>query len=371
MSRPQIIVNVDTALARRGDPTETGTAFMAFAGATGPTDPVVVASTSDAVAANVPAPIAAFVGDALATGCPSVVIVRADAADVNTVTEAEWAEALDKFHPGFGAGQLLIPGIATPAAHAALVEAAAAQSRVALLDAGEDDAAVAALAAVGTGLTAAENAQSIAPFAPWVQVPVAGGTTRTVPPSVFAAGLAARGDARVGHTNHAPAGTHSDGAGVIRSGVGVTASFTNTELDTLHDAGINVIRMVDGKPTLYAWRSVSDVPALRQFNVGRTIMLLGLGVRVLAEKFLFRQIDGRGHLYAELDGALRGYLAPLWAADALYGATADDAFDVDVASVNDAQTAANGELHASVEVALTQHTEKITINVVTTTPEGA
>ncbi len=370
MSRPQIIVNVDTALTRRGDATDTGTAFMAFAGATGPADPVVVTSESEAVAAAVPAPIAAFIGDALAEGVPKVVVARTEAADPGTVTEAEWDLGLSKFGSGYGAGQLLIPGVSTPAAHAALISAATAQGRVALLDAAADATAT-ELVAVAAGLDAAEGSERAALFAPWVSVKLTGGGTRDVPPSVFAAALAARGDSIVGHTNHAPAGTQGRGAGVIRKGVDVTEKFTDAELDSLHDAGVSVIKIVDAKPTLYGWVSLSQETALRQFNVGRTVMLLGLGVRLLAEQFLFRQIDGRGHLYAELDGALRGYLMPLWSADALYGATADDAFDVEVASVNNADTAAAGELHAAVEVALTQHTEKITVNVVTTTPEGA
>ena len=134
MSRPQIIVNVDTALTRRGDASDTGTAFMAFAGATGPTDPVEVYNEKQAVDAGVPTSIAAFIGDALAEGCPKVVVVRATAADAGAVTEAEWDDGLAKFGSGYGAGQLLIPGISTAAAHAALINAAGEQGRVALLD---------------------------------------------------------------------------------------------------------------------------------------------------------------------------------------------------------------------------------------------
>ena len=49
----------------------------------------------------------------------------------------------------------------------------------------------------------------------------------------------------------------------------------------------------------------------------------------------------------------------------------DDAFDVAVAAVNTPTLAAAGELRSAVSVVLTQHAEKITIDVVTSLPEGA
>ena len=370
MSRPQIIVNVSPALARRGTPTATGTAFLVYAGATGPADPVVCLTQAAALAADVPAGVAAWVGDALSAGAPQAVVARAAAVDANAVTEAEWTTALDTLGDEHGAGQVLIPGVATAGAYAALLAHSAATGRTVLLDGAADDDA-ATLAAAATGLAAADGASRAGLIAPWVTVPSVGGATRDVPGSVFAAALAARGDAIVGHANHAPAGDQGRGAGVINAGKAVTAVFSNTELDTLNDAGVSVIRMINGTPTLYGWRSVSDDPRFGQLNAGRFSMQLGGGVFGACAQFLFRQIDGSGLLFAELEGALRGYLQPLWATGALYGTTADEAFDVSVADVNTPATIAAGEIHAAVEVALTPHTEKVVIDVVTTVAEGA
>lgn len=367
MPRPQIVVNVTAALPRRGAPTATGTAFFVFAGATGPLEPVRLISQSQAVDAGVPATVATWVGDALAQGAPEVIAVRADALDSQAVTETEWAAALDLLVDGFGPGQVLIPGVDTPAAHNALIAHAETSGRTVLLDgaatAGADD-----LQLIAASVAATAGAERAGLIAPWVTMPGPAGTTREVPGSVVAAGLAARGDARVGHANHAPAG---DEHGLVRRGIAPTATFTNAELDDLHDAGVSVIRQRYGVPVLYGWRSLSDDERFRQLNAGRFSMQLGTGIHAAAEQFLFRQIDGQGRLFAELEGALRGYLLPLWNADALFGATADDAFDVEVAAVNTDATIAAGELHAAVEVKLTPHTERIVIDVVTQIAEGA
>lgn len=373
MPRPQIIVNVTAALPRRGAATATGTAFFAFLGGTGPTAPVRCLSAADATAAGAPADIVNWVGDALTEGAPEVVIVQVATADTVAPiepTQAEWETGLAKFTDGYGPGQVAIPGVAQAAAHAALLTHATGTGRTVLLDAAVDATAT-ALTTTASGLAASAGANRAGLVAPWVTVPAPAGATRDVPGSVIAAGLAARGDATVGHANNAPAGDQGRGAGIVNHGVDVTTSFTTAELDSLHDAGVSIIRQMYGKPTLYGWRSLSDDDRFRQLNAGRMSMQLGTGIHSAAEQFLFRQIDGQGRLFAELEGALRGYLLPLWNADALYGSTADEAFDVEVASVNTPTTIAAGELHAAVEVALTPHTERVVIDVVTSIAQGA
>lgn len=370
MPRPQIIVNVTAALPRRGAATATGTAFFAFAGAAGPPDPVRCLSAGDAETAGAPADIASWVGDALTEGAPEVIIVSANPVLPAAVTEAEWTTALGKFTDGYGPGQVAIPGAADAAAHAALLAHAETAGRTVFLD-GAADATSAALVAIAAGVAIATGANRAGLIGPWVTVPAPAGTTRDVPGSVMAAGLVARGDATMGHANNAPAGDQGRGAGIVNHGVDVTAVFTMTELDNLHDAGVSVIQQRYGKPTLYGWRSLSDDARFRQLNAGRMSMQLGTGIHAAAEQFLFRQIDGQGRLFAELEGTLRGYLLPLWLAAALYGETADEAFDVEVAAVNTPETIAAGELHAAVEVALTPHTERVVIDVVTSVRVGA
>lgn len=367
MSRPQIVVNVTAALQRRGESTDTGTAFLVYAGATGPAVPTKCYSSADAIAASVPTAQANYVGDILTQGAPVVYVLRAAAVDAAAVTEAEWNAALAKLTADYGPGQVLIPGVSSAAAYAALITHENATGRCVLLD-GASNASAATMATAAAGLAAGTKKSGL--IAGWVTVAASGGGTRNVPGSVMAAGLVARGDARVGHTNHAPIFTHDGGAGVVRGGLGVVTAYTDAEVDTLSDAGVSTIRMVLGTPTLVDWKSVSDDDNFRQLNWGRTHMLLKYGVAGLMMSFLGRQIDGKGHLFADVAGAMAGYLLPLWQANALYGEEPTDAFDVDAFSANTPTTIQAGELHALAEVALSPFTEKVVIDVTTTIAEG-
>lgn len=369
MTRPEIVVNVVAALQRRGAPTDTGVAFMLYAGAAGSTDPVECYSKADATAASAPDTVASNVADALNQGAPKVWLLRADAADPAAVTEAEWTTAMDKLTDDFGPGQVIIPGDASTAAHSALLAHADSHGRCVLLDT-EVDATATEIATLAASLSAAAGAENATLCAGWSTLPGPGGATRQVPASVITAGLVGRNDAAVGHANNAPAGDQGRGAGFVRGALGLATMFTDAEHDTLNDAGVSVFRSKQGQPQLYGWVSLSAEANFKQLNWGRMAMQLRTGIAERAEQFLFRQIDGQGRLFSELEGMLRGYLAPLYAAGALYGATAGDAFDVDVAAVNTSSTIAAGELHAAVEVSLSTHTEKVVIDVTTTIAEG-
>jgi hypothetical protein len=368
MPRPQVIVNVTAALPRRGAPSTTGTAFFATSIGTGPTTPVRLTSLAAAEAAFGVGPFATWIGDTLSEGTPEVVAVRATGA-LADLTEAEWAAGLSTFTALFGPGQVAIPGVATAAAHAALVAHANTFGRTSLLD-GDVTPTVAELTTPTTTHGGAAGARSSAVIAPWVPYTAADGTNRDVPGSVLAAGLAARGDAVLGHTNHAPAGDQGRGAGLLRRANALTVRFTTAEWDTLNDAGVNLFVNTPFGPALYGWQSMSTDPRFAQMNTGRLVMKLRAELAGVVERFLFRQIDGQGHLYAEIEGALRGYLEPLWQAGALYGADADDAFDVQVAEVNTAADAAAGRVNAAVEIRASQHTERIVIDVVTHLADG-
>jgi len=369
VARPKIVVNVAAALQRRGAPTDTGVAFVVFAGAAGPTEPVECKSKADAVTASVPDSVATWIGDILNQGAPKVWALRATALDVDAVTEAEWTTALDLLARDLGPGQVLIPGVTDSAAHGALLAHSAAFGRTVLLDVAED-ADAATVAAAATGLAAGEGSDKATICDGWSILPGPAGVARKVPASVITAGLVGRNDATAGHANNAPAGDQGRGAGFVNGALGIVTPRTDAELDTLHDAGVSTYRSIRGQVQLYGWVSLSTDARFRQLNWGRMAMQLQYGLASLNEKFLFRQIDGQGLLFAEVEGANRGYLKPLWTAGALYGATADDAFDVDVAGVNSPETTAAGELHSAVAVSFSPHTEQVVVDVTTKVVEG-
>lgn len=357
MPRPQVVVNITAALPRRGTPTPTGTAFLVYAAATGPTGPQRFTSPADVSAALGAVPAAQWAVDAFTEGAPEVVTIRATAANLAAVTTAEWAAALGALPTVLGMGQALIPGVETAAAHSALLTHSSNTGRTAMLD--TSGAAADILTAINP-----LNADNAGAFTP-VTVPAAANTTRTVPGSVIAAGLAARGDSRVGHPNHAPAGLHSGGAGVSRLATAPVATYTDSNLDALYDAGVNVFDKVPaGGVALQGWKSLSNQVAFAQLNIGRLVMKLRADFQSQMQRYLHRQIDGRGHLYGEVEGGLRGYLQQLWEADALFGATADDAFDVAVAAVNTSVDAAAGRLRASAEIAASTHVERVVFDIV-------
>lgn len=370
MSRPQIIVNVTAALARRGAPTATGRGFLAYPSATGPATPIVCLSEADALAASVPAIQAAWVGDMLKQGAPDVVVVKFPAVAPAAPTTAEVTAGLNLFSSDYGPGQVVVPGVATALTYTAMLAHASTTKRTVILDVANTATASTITTLLAT-LAASPGAFSTALAVGWPKVPIVGGGTREVPGSVMMAGLAGRADGVAGHAGRAAAGDQGSGLGFVTDATGVSIGYTDAELDAIHDAGGSVFRTINGITQLYGWKSVSSDARFKQLNAGRMTMQLDTGIRAGAAVFLFKPIDGRGHLYAELEGFLRGYLAPLWSADALYGDTADQAFDVDVRGVNNNTTVQAGELRAAVEVALTPHTEKVTISVVTTIAEGA
>lgn len=347
MSYPKVTVTLAPALPRRGSPSPTGRTFLVTVDDTTAYGPVVVKSSIEAEAAGASAATATLVGDALAHGSPEVVLVQA----------ADYPTALGLLTPDYGTGQVIAPGATT--AHAALLAHANASKRTVILDLDTSDTASATAASV-TALAAADGAEHAIAVGPAVTLPGVGGVPREVPASVLAAGLIGNRDAIRGHANHAPAGVRW---GVVPTGLAVTATYTDTELDTLAAAGANVFRMVNGKPTLMSFYSVSDDDRWRQANWGRLATQIYYVFHDIGAPYLFEQIDGKGHLFADLEAALRGYLAGLWTVDALRGETADDAFDVQVRSVNTPATIAAGELHADIAVWMTGHVEQVHLNV--------
>jgi hypothetical protein len=85
----------------------------------------------------------------------------------------------------------------------------------------------------------------------------------------------------------------------------------------------------------------------------------------IAERYVFKQMDGRGVLIADFGGELSGMLVPFYEAGSLYGTTAQEAFSVNVgAQVNTPETIANGELHAVISLRMSPFAELVVIEIV-------
>lgn len=266
--------------------------------------------------------------------------------------------ALDTIRSDRGCGQVALPGQTSGAAHAALIAHGEQRNRIALLDAPN--------LAGDTALLALPKSDDAIAVSSWVQLAaLSGSRLRAVPGSALVAGLIARGDATVGHANHAPAGPDGRSPAVV----GVTREIDEGDWTALAKAGVNVIRVDRSSDRavveLYGFRSRNPDGEYWQANWARQRMAIRHRFDQVAERFLFDLIDGAGVRLGAYKTQLRSILAADHAADALYGAGPDDAFTVDVDDpVNTELTIAAGRLRALTHVRFAPYAELVENNFV-------
>jgi phage tail sheath protein FI len=374
LGRPEVVVNVAAASVKRGDPSATGTAFMVVPSATGPTDAVLCESASDALTAGFPKEAVQSVADVLFEGAPAVVLARAEVAPESAVAadSAIWEAAFNKMPvASYGIGQVLIPGVVSPDAHDTLVEFAGDTGRTALLD-GEADSSVNDLVNYAQAQKAKSGARRTGLIGGWITANAPAGTTRQVPGSIVAAGLAARMDARKGHAGAMPAGTQNFGdAGRSRLAIGTTIDFTDDDRTALAAAGVSpIIPRRDGNFYLWDWLSISEDQRWNQLNFGRIAMEIGYALGELFEQFLFRNIDGTGGLFNEMEAVADSYFLNLYNGGALYGSEPRKAYTIDIAGQTTPAMIATGTVKCAVECVPAPGLRKIEFDVLLQ-PAGA
>jgi hypothetical protein len=282
--------------------------------------------------------------------------------DGGAATDATWLAALNLFVNDLGTGQVSMPGRTTDTAHLDLLTHAKNNNRTAIMDA-VDSATKATHIASAAALRT--NGRYGGLFEGWVIIPgLLSGTTRVVPPSALVAGAIARLDLTA-TPNEPAAGVN----GEARYCVGINhANYSDTDRQELNNAGVNVIRSLFTGVTIYGWRTCTD-PLLDTdwISLGNTRLNMGISADadLIGENFVFRNIDGRGVTIGQFGGALTAMLMDYYSANALYGDTPEDAFNVDVGpQVNTPTTIANRELRASLSVRMSEFAELVTIEVV-------
>ena len=277
------------------------------------------------------------------------------------VVAADVKTALDRFGKAFGPGQVSAPGVTDAVSQGHLIQHAADHNRVALVDSTE-----LGTAAQNEALAEAlrTNGRHAALFGPWAIYPgVAVGTERHIPYSAVEAGIIARNDAS-GNANLAAAGNQ----GVSNLASGLTVSYTDAEYAAMNEAGFDAAKVVHGVVQTYGYRSLADPdlqPEWESFGWSRLNMAITAAAEAIGERYVFRQIDGRGLTIAQFGSELRAMLLQFYLEDALFGETPDDAFDVDVGpQVNTLERIANGELHAVLRVRMSPFSEWVVIEIV-------
>jgi len=281
--------------------------------------------------------------------------------DRNNIVDAQWQAALDLITSDFGPGQVSAPGRTTDVGHQQLVSHAGSHARVAILDA-PDTATVATLLASATA--SRTGAQKFAGmFWPWLTVPgIVQGSVRTVPPSCLIAGLLGRNDSAGLGADQAAAGD----AGVSLVTLGLSeAAVSDTVRQQLNTGGVNVIRSMYGTFRVYGWRSLVDPVAEQTWvNLGcaRLYMSIAANAQSIGEGFMFDKITSA--TIARFNGSLTGLLQGYYNNGDLYGADAADAFFVDTGpTVNTPTTIANHELHAILNVRMSEFAEMVQIEI--------
>lgn len=346
----------------RSAPTDTGTAFMVGTPSTFAAGVQLVRSITE-YETN----YGARTGGQAAYDCADTYFReggnRLYVSPIGGTTITDVASALDQLPSDLGPGQVFSSEVTDETDNEALLDHAAATNRVALLHADESDATL--MQAAAAALAVSENARYGALFMPDAVVPgVTPGTTRTVPYAAVEAGIIARNDVSL-NPNVAAAGVNGQAVFAID----LAERYTDQEYADLNEAGVDMARIIFDGVRTYGYRSLveegSPAGVWLDFGWARLNMDIVAHAEAVGEGYVFSQIDGRGHTISSFGGDLRAMLVPMYEAGALYGATADQAFDVNVGSaVNTADTIANGELHAVIQVRMSPFAEWVVIEIV-------
>lgn len=308
--------------------------------------------------------LAAGVGTALSAGTD----------DRTTANDTTWGNALAAFPNDLGGGLLLAPGRYTSSFHLIMETAAAGARRTALLDgppnpAAADLTSLALADSVGSGVI--DTGDVGMGFSPWGTIPPApgGSVVRQVPMSAAVAGLIAKTDAKAGHSNQAPMGIFGQlvyVTGIVGPGlVGVDRSAANGRQGT---TGWNVVRQRPGAaPQVFGFRTVSA--AARSYFGANVRETLGLrnDIERIGDTYIGAMIDGQGTVFMDLANDISARLRTSYDLDALYGATSDLAYGVDVGpTVNTPQSIAAGIIRARVWFIPSPTAERVIIDLVRT-----
>ena len=289
--------------------------------------------------------------------------------DLASVNDSVWTTTLNTGFPvSMGPGMVAKLGITSASGHQGTVQHAQANNRMAMLDAPRAASQAAMTTLAATVQANAGNAPEYAMlFGPWLSVPpILGGTAnRVIPPSAVAAGLVSQ---QVADTaNIAAAGARGQALYVVD----VDQVFSDAELDILNGSAVVCpFRRAYSASTippveLYGYNTLGKPGnPWRQATSQFLRLQLTDEMSLLAEEFVFSQIDGRGHKIAEFGGAIEGVLMGHYSKDELYGETPSQAFEVDVVTVNTPATVAAGQLNARARVRVSPYAEFVTIEIV-------
>lgn len=223
-----------------------------------------------------------------------------------------------------------------------------------------DTAATAATAATTLGAALPKSSYA-AVYGPWTYItdPAGGasGAQRLTAPGGAVLGQYSRTDATRG-VQKAPAGVET----ALRV-VNLTHTFSDTQLDTLNQANINVIRSLPGAGfCIFGARTQSVKTTDRYVNIRRSLMSIRRGLVSVTRFAVFEPNDEL--LWATLDSIAEQYLLGLYSLGVLRGSSQDQAFYVKCDSENNTDPGvAAGVVVIEVGVAVSSPAEFVVLRI--------
>jgi uncharacterized protein len=181
---------------------------------------------------------------------------------------------------------------------------------------------------------------------------------RTTFPGGAVAGAYVRTDTQRG-VHKTPAGYQVD----VRGALAVAARTSDADVDTLYDAGINVLKEVPGAGVVVLGaRTLERTRPDKYIAIRRSLNYVKQGVNDIARSALFEPNDGT--MWTALSTRIEQFLSTFWGAGGLKGNTAAQAFYVVCnGSNNDPSSQEEGVVNVEVGVALQYPAEFIVVTV--------
>jgi phage tail sheath protein FI len=183
------------------------------------------------------------------------------------------------------------------------------------------------------------------------------GTNELQPPSGHLAGVFARSD-QLNGVHKAPANETITGA------VALELTLTDADQAQLNDGpGINGIRSFKGgPPVVWGARTLAADRSYQFVNVRRLMIFLEESLRTSLRVVVFAPNDIA--LWKRLDRTIRAFLTRVWRDGALFGATPDDAFTIQIDELNNPEEdRRNGILNIWIFVRPTYTAEHIFVQI--------
>jgi len=285
----------------------------------------------------------------------------------STVVVGDYVESLDLFNGALGSGAVTCPEISNSTMHDALIAHANTNSRIAILH-DVENATIANVQVTALALQGGDHAEHAALYYPWIEVPTTiNGVTRFIPPVGYVAAKRA--------TAHNQTGSHVPAAGLLSASrfvAGVKTDIDKANGDTLDDAGVNAIRIIQNSVRIYGARSLSaDDENFRYITAQDTVNHVVIEAGRSLEDLVFSTIDGRNTIFSAIESRLIAILSPLRDIGALFeaydanGRKIDSGFTVRCdAKLNPVSQLAGGTVKAKVGLRVSSVGDKIEVDII-------